>query len=89
LNSLSTGRSSWLRRVCLMAIALLYVASVPWYREAEAAPALLFGLPDWVAIAVACYVAVAVLNGVAWLNTDVPDHLDEASSPAQRDAEVN
>jgi len=89
LNSLSTGRSPWLRRGCLMGIALLYVASVPWYREAGAAPALLFGLPDWVAISVGCYVAVAILNSVAWLNTDVPDHLDEASSPAPRDSEAN
>jgi hypothetical protein len=31
------------------------------------------GLPDWVAVALLCYAAVAVLNSLAWLLTDVPD----------------
>ncbi len=30
-------------------------------------------MPDWVTVAVACYVAVAVLNAFAWLLTDVPE----------------
>jgi len=73
-----------LRRVCLGAIALLYVASVPWYRDPGAPLRLWLGLPDWVAIALLCYVGVAVLNGVAWLATEVtdpPGTTSDASGP--------
>ena len=66
-----------LRRALLGVIALLYIASIPWYRAPDAAPALWLGLPDWVAVAVLCYVAAAVCNAVAWLLTDVPDDLEE------------
>lgn len=61
------------RALLLAGIAVLYVVSIPWYRSAQAEPALLFGLPDWVAVALACYAGVAVLNCVAWLLTDVSD----------------
>ena len=54
-------------------IAVLYVASVPWYRTAGAEPALIFGFPDWVAVAVGCYAGVAVLNACAWMLTDIRD----------------
>ena len=30
----------------------------------------------WVAVAVACYMGVAVLNALAWLLTDIPEELD-------------
>ena len=62
-----------LRIVCYVLIAALYLASVPWYREADAPLVLWFGLPDWVAIALVCYVGVAIVNAVAWLATEVPD----------------
>ncbi len=62
-----------LRRGLLLAIGLLYLISIPWYRTTGAEPELVFGLPDWVAVALACYVGVALLNTVAWLLTDVPD----------------
>jgi hypothetical protein len=61
----------------LLAIALLYGLSIPWYRSGED-PGRWFGLPDWVAVAVACYLAVAVLNAAAWLLTDIPDVLPDA-----------
>ena len=61
------------RRALLAAIGLLYVLSIPWYREPGRAPELWLGLPDWVAVAVGCYAAMAVLNAVAWLLADVPD----------------
>jgi hypothetical protein len=61
------------RRILIAIILLLYLLSVPWYREAGQAPALWLGLPDWVAVALLCYVGVAVLNAVAWLLTEVPD----------------
>lgn len=63
------------RKVCLVLIVALYVFSVPWYRAADAPLVLWLGLPDWVAVALLCYVGVAVLNGIAWLATEVPDHL--------------
>lgn len=56
-----------------LGIAALYVLSVPWYRQTGAPVSLLLGLPDWVAVALGCYVAVAVLNSLAWLLTDMPD----------------
>lgn len=61
------------RRALLLAIALLYGLSVPWYRSSADPVAVWWGLPDWVAVAVGCYAAVAVLNAVAWLLTEVPD----------------
>ena len=66
-----------LRGFLLALIAALYVASVPWYREPDQPMHLLFGLPDWVTVALACYVAVAALNAAAWLLTDVPDGSEE------------
>jgi hypothetical protein len=59
--------------VLLAAIAALYVLSIPWYRRSGAESSSWFGLPDWVAVAIACYAAVGVLNAVAWLLTDVSD----------------
>jgi hypothetical protein len=54
-------------------IALLYIASIPWYRDTDAPLRLWFGLPDWVAVALLCYVGVAIVNALAWLWTEVPD----------------
>jgi len=62
-----------LRRQLLAVIAALYALSIPWYRETGAEPALWFGLPDWVAVALGCYVAIAVLNALAWLLADIED----------------
>ena len=69
------GNSRWIRNLCLGIIALLYIGSVPWYREAGEAPGMWLGLPDWVAVSVLCYVAVAILNAIAWLSTDIPDRI--------------
>ena len=57
----------------MVAIGLLYLISVPWYRPTADDVEVVAGLPDWVAVAVACYVGVAVLNSLAWWLTDVPD----------------
>lgn len=62
-----------LRRVLLGVVGALYVLSIPWYRQPGAQPTLVLGLPDWVAVALACYVAAAVLNAAAWLLAEVPD----------------
>ncbi len=52
---------------------MLYIASIPWYRTPGAEATPVWGLPDWVLVALLCYVASAVLNCLAWLVTDIPD----------------
>ena len=66
------------RRLLLAGIAVLYVVSVPWYRETDAPLRVWFGLPDWAAVALGCYIGVAVLNAMAWRLTDIPDEYVEA-----------
>ena len=72
----------WLRRALLCSVGLLYAASIPWYRG-DVPPARLFGLPDWVAVAILCYAAAAILNSAAWLLADIPEPVadDEARRP--------
>ena len=65
------------RSVCLTLIGLLYLLSVPWYRESGEGLNLWLGLPDWVAVSVLCYLGVACLNAVAWLSTEIADDLDD------------
>ncbi len=67
-----------LRTGLLLAIALLYVLSIPWYRPSGSESAMWLGIPDWVAVALVCYVAAAVLNALAWLLTDLRDDSDSA-----------
>lgn len=62
-----------MRRLLLGVIGLLYLFSIPWYREPGSTPEIWLGLPDWVAVALLCYVGVAVLNACAWLLADVPE----------------
>jgi hypothetical protein len=73
---------SRLRIALLVAIAALYLLSVPWYRETGGTVGFWFGLPDWVAVALGCYIAVAILNSVAWLVTDMPGD-EQAAEAAQ------
>lgn len=75
-----------MRAVLLGLIVALYALSIPWYRASGEVPSRLLGLPDWVAVALACYVGVAILNAWAWLRTDVPDA--EAPGPEVPDADV-
>ncbi len=70
------GRRSTLRTFLLVAIGLLYLASIPWYWAAAAAPPLWFGLPSWVTVAVGCYFAAACLNAVAWWVTPISDSIE-------------
>ena len=60
-----------------MSIGLLYVLSIPWYRDPAGVPGIWLGMPDWAAVAVLCYIAIACCNAFAWLLTDVPDHEEE------------
>ena len=50
---------------------MLFVLSIPWYREGGAPGRLWLGLPDWVAVAIACYAGAAVLNSLAWSLTEL------------------
>jgi len=68
-------RAALVRRAALAGVAVLYLFSVPWYREPGSQDGLLFGLPSWVAVAIGCYVGAACLNAVAWLLTPVSDDL--------------
>ena len=67
----------YLRRLAFAAIGLLYILSVPWYRSDDDAVAIVLGLPDWVAVALGCYIGVAVLNAIAWRITDIPEEYVE------------
>lgn len=59
-----------MRRWLGVVIAGLYLLSIPWYRSSGAEPRIVLGLPDWVAVALGCYLAIAVLNAFAWLRRD-------------------
>jgi len=61
------------RKLLLAGITVLYGISIPWYRSDDTEFKLLLGLPDWVGIALGCYVGIAVLNAVAWLLTEIPE----------------
>jgi hypothetical protein len=78
----STRSRVRLRRGLLGLIGVLYLLSIPWYRDDPGELRLILGLPDWVATALLCYVAVAVLNAAAWLLTDVVDP-EPAEDPAR------
>ncbi len=80
------GRSR-LRTALLAVIGLLYVVSIPWYRESGAESGTLFGLPDWVAVSIGCYIAIAILNSIAWFLTDVPDADDPVPDEPDRGTE--
>lgn len=63
----------WIRRIALIGIALLFLVAVPWFWKTTDEPEIVFGLPDWTAWALLCFVGVAVLNAVAWSFTDLDD----------------
>jgi hypothetical protein len=76
------GARRLVRNVLLVCIILLYVASIPWYRDSDAPLVLIFGLPDWVAVALLCYGGVALLNSLAWLLTDISDPIEREATRA-------
>lgn len=78
-----------IRRTCLGAIALLYVFSIPWYRDPGDPLSLWLGMPDWVTVALLCYVAVAILNAVAWLLSEIPDVLPGEGTDAEPDRDAS
>lgn len=62
-----------LRTLLLALVGLLFVLSIPWYRSTGDEVVMIWGLPDWVAVALGCYVGVAVLNSIAWLLCEIED----------------
>ncbi len=81
------GMRARLRGALLIAIGALYLLSVPWYRQTGSPVTFVWGLPDWVAWALACYLGVAILNCAAWLLTDMPEAgstADSSDPPNQR-----
>jgi len=70
------------RCALLLAIGVLYVISIPWYRPSGEPASLLFGFPDWVVVAVGCYAAAALLNAAAWLLSEIPEE-----EPPEEEAE--
>lgn len=78
----SMRHRTFMRWIVLLVIGLLYIASVPWYRDpgGDESLRIWWGLPDWVTVALGCYVSIAVLNCVAWLLTDVPDAMPETKT---------
>jgi len=72
----SRRRRRLVRYGLLALIVVLYVVSVPWYRDSERAVRIVLGLPDWVATALACYVGVAFCNAAAWLLSEVPESIE-------------
>lgn len=72
------SRRARLRGWLLAAVLACFLLSVPWYRDPERPVQLWLGLPDWVAVALLCYVGVAVLNAAAWGLTDLRDEAADA-----------
>lgn len=77
----SSGRTI-LRAVSFALIALLYAASIPWYRDPEAPLRLWLGLPDWAAVALVSYTLAALVNACAWRLTDIRDPEDSSGPGA-------
>jgi len=73
----STRFKQRLRSILLVGVALCFAASIPWYRRGGEESDVWLGLPDWVSVALLCYVAVAVLNSAAWLLTEIPEGIDD------------
>ena len=82
MHTKTRGRTR-LRGALLAVIGILYVVSIPWYRESGADSNTLFGFPDWVAVSIGCYFAIAILNSIAWLLTDVPDAVDSEAGAGE------
>jgi hypothetical protein len=73
------------RSLLLGVIVVLYVISIPWYRADDQPLRVVAGLPDWVAVALGSYVAVAILNALAWGLTDLPEESSEGDARSGAD----
>jgi hypothetical protein len=80
-QSTASIRRRRLRVASLVGVGIVYLVSIPWYRESGGALQLIAGLPDWVSVAFGSYCLAAVLNCFAWLLTDVDDTRDVSDVP--------
>ncbi|MGI9275418.1 MAG: hypothetical protein ACR2PT_11315 [Endozoicomonas sp.] len=55
-----------LLQFCYMAMPMIALYSIPWFDNPDQQPELLFGLPLWVARAVACLLIMSLLSLLAW-----------------------
>lgn len=81
------GRSRGARRLraaLLCVVVLLFALSIPWYRTSGETTSVIFGLPDWVAVALGCYLGVALLNAIAWLLTEIPERVETRGEGERR-----
>jgi len=63
---MSIKNKARLLRYCYLAMTLIALYSIPWFDNPDQQPELLFGLPLWVASAVACLLVMSLLNLLAW-----------------------
>lgn len=63
----------------------LFAASVPWYLPAGSPPRLWLGLPHWVVISLAAYLAVAVFT--AWVVARYWPAVEDGGRDAAQDGE--
>tara|TARA_B100000029_G_C16916558_1_gene719768 strand:+ start:151 stop:366 length:216 start_codon:yes stop_codon:yes gene_type:complete len=60
-----------IRRGALIGIGLLFIMAIPWFWDPNEKPEIIFGLPDWAAWSLLCFIGVAVLNAISWTFTDL------------------
>ncbi|WP_062262881.1 hypothetical protein [Endozoicomonas arenosclerae] len=65
-----------LRTALQLLMLFLLILSVPWYRTPGTEPVIYLGMPDWVLIALTCYVVVIFINLLLWLSREDPQELD-------------
>jgi hypothetical protein len=75
------GRRRTVYSGCLAAIAGLYILSVPWYRDLDEPLEIWLGFPNWVTVALLCYVGVAILNSIAWSMVEIPEDDEDPEAP--------
>ncbi|MGI9283463.1 MAG: hypothetical protein ACR2PX_28095 [Endozoicomonas sp.] len=60
-------KNKTLRTALQLLMLLLLIISVPWYRTPGSDPNIYLGMPDWVILALTCYVLVIFINLLLWL----------------------
>ncbi|WP_252178241.1 hypothetical protein [Endozoicomonas sp. 4G] len=65
-----------LRTALQLLMFSLLILSVPWYRTPGATPKIYLGMPDWVVLALSCYILVIFINLLLWVSRDDPPEPD-------------
>ena len=58
-----------IRPLLLSLLPILILISVPWYRDTNSEPrfSLQAGIPDWVTVAIVCYLLHAIISACIWV----------------------